>query len=60
MIYQPPLAYLLGVQGVALLRAYNGEYDREFTEARSIEIRAMPDGSYGYMPRSACNAAASI
>ena len=43
MIYQHPLAYLLGLQGVALLRAYNGEYDREFTEARIAEIRAMLD-----------------
>lgn len=25
------------------LRAYNGEYDREFTEARIAEIRAMLD-----------------
>ena len=43
MIYQHPLAYLVGLQGVALLRAYNGEYDREFTEARIAEIRAMLD-----------------
>ena len=43
MIYQHPLAYLLGLQGVALLRAYNGEYDREFTEARIAEIRVMLD-----------------
>jgi hypothetical protein len=43
VIYQHPLAYLLGLQGVALLRAYNGEYDREFTEARIAEIRAMLD-----------------
>ena len=43
MIYQHPLAYLLGLQGVALLRAYNGEYGREFTEARIAEIRAMLD-----------------
>jgi ubiquinone/menaquinone biosynthesis C-methylase UbiE len=41
VIYQHPLAYLLGLQGVALLRAFNGEYDREFTEARIAEIRAM-------------------
>jgi len=43
VVYQHPLAYLLGLQGVALLRAYNGEYDREFTEARIAEIRAMLD-----------------
>jgi ubiquinone/menaquinone biosynthesis C-methylase UbiE len=45
VIYQHPLAYLLGLQGVALLRAYNGEYGREFTEARIAEIRAMLDGA---------------
>jgi ubiquinone/menaquinone biosynthesis C-methylase UbiE len=45
VIYQHPLAYLLGLQGVALLRAFNGEYDREFTEARIAEIRAMLDGA---------------
>ena len=49
MIYQHPLAYLLGLQGVALLRAYNGAYDREFTQARIAEIRAMLDcaGEFG-------------
>jgi len=43
VIYQHPLAYLLGLQGVALMRAFNGEYGREFTEARIAEIRAMLD-----------------
>ncbi len=43
MIYQHPLGYLLGLQGVALLRAFHGEYDREFTEARIAEIRTMLD-----------------
>jgi ubiquinone/menaquinone biosynthesis C-methylase UbiE len=49
VIYQNPLAYLLGLQGVALLRAFNGEYDREFTEARIAEIRTMLDnpGEFG-------------
>jgi hypothetical protein len=42
-IYQHPLAYLLGLQGVALFRAFAGEYDREFTEARLAEIRALLD-----------------
>lgn len=41
MIYQHPLAYLLGLQGTALLRAFNGEYDRDFTEARLAEMRAL-------------------
>jgi hypothetical protein len=29
VIYQHPLAYLLGLEGVALLRAFSGAYDRE-------------------------------
>jgi hypothetical protein len=41
VIYQHPLAYLLGLEGVALLRAFNGDYDRDFTEARLAEIRAL-------------------
>jgi ubiquinone/menaquinone biosynthesis C-methylase UbiE len=45
VIYQHPLAYLLGLQGVALLRAFNGEYDREFTQARMAEIRALLDSA---------------
>ena len=43
MIYQHPLAYMLGLQGVALMRAFNGEHDREFTEARIAEVRAILD-----------------
>ncbi|MEV0716347.1 class I SAM-dependent methyltransferase [Asanoa sp. NPDC050611] len=43
MIYQRPLAYLLGLEGIALLRAYAGEYDAEFTAARIAEIRRMLD-----------------
>src|SRR5919198_1040551 len=42
-IYQHPLAYLLGLEGIALLRAFAGEYDREFTLARIREIRALLD-----------------
>ena len=41
MVYQHPLAYLLGLEGIALLRAFCGEYDREFTEARLAEIRSL-------------------
>jgi SAM-dependent methyltransferase len=46
VIYQHPLAYLLGLEGLALLRAFAGGYDREFTLARFDEIRrllASPD-----------------
>jgi SAM-dependent methyltransferase len=41
VIYQHPLAYLLGLQGRALLKAFAGEYDREFTLARLAEVRAL-------------------
>jgi SAM-dependent methyltransferase len=39
------LAYLLGLEGIALLRAFAGEYDREFTLARIEEIRALLDAA---------------
>jgi SAM-dependent methyltransferase len=41
VIYQHPLAYLLGMEGVALLRAFAGNHDRDFTEARLAEVRAL-------------------
>ena len=40
-IYQHPLAYLIGLEGIALLRAFAGAYDREFTLARFREIREL-------------------
>jgi SAM-dependent methyltransferase len=40
-IYRHPLAYLLGLEGVALMRAFAGEYDRSFTDARIAEIREL-------------------
>ena len=43
MIYQHPLAYLLGLEGIALLRAFSGEHDRDFTSARIDEVRALLD-----------------
>jgi hypothetical protein len=43
VIYQHPLAYLLGLEGIALLRAFAGEYDRDFTTARLDEVRALLD-----------------
>ncbi len=45
VIYQHPLAYLLGLEGVALLRAFSGEYDRQFTLDRFREIRALLDSA---------------
>jgi ubiquinone/menaquinone biosynthesis C-methylase UbiE len=41
VIYQHPLAYLLGLEGIALLRAFSGAYDREFTLARFREIQEL-------------------
>jgi hypothetical protein len=45
VIYQHPLAYLLGLEGVALLRAFSGIYDRDFTLARFREIQALLDSA---------------
>nr|MDT0658606.1 class I SAM-dependent methyltransferase [Micromonospora sp. DSM 115978] len=45
MIYQRPLAYLLGLEGVALLRGFAGERGQDFTEARIAEIRRLLDDS---------------
>jgi ubiquinone/menaquinone biosynthesis C-methylase UbiE len=45
MIYQHPLAYLLGLEGVALLHAFAGDYDRDFTHARQAEVRALLDSA---------------
>jgi SAM-dependent methyltransferase len=42
-IHQHALAYLLGLEGVALLRAFAGEHDRDFTQARFREIRELLD-----------------
>ena len=43
MIYQHPLAYLLGMQGLALLRAWAGDYDEAFVTARLAEVRRLLD-----------------
>jgi ubiquinone/menaquinone biosynthesis C-methylase UbiE len=45
VIYQHPLAYLLGLEGIALLRAFSGLYDRDFTLARFREIQALLDAA---------------
>jgi ubiquinone/menaquinone biosynthesis C-methylase UbiE len=41
VIYQHPLAYLLGVEGLALLRAWAGDYDEAFVRARLAEVRRL-------------------
>ena len=43
VIYEHPLAYLLGVEGIALLRGFTGEFDREFVESRIAEVRRLLD-----------------
>jgi hypothetical protein len=43
VIYQDPLAYLLGLEGTALLDAWAGDHDRAFTDARLAEIRMLLD-----------------
>jgi SAM-dependent methyltransferase len=46
VIYQDPLAYLLGLEGMALLDAWAGDHDRAFTEARLAEIRRLLDDEH--------------
>ncbi|SEC17916.1 Methyltransferase domain-containing protein [Amycolatopsis tolypomycina] len=41
MIYEDPRAYLLGLEGMALLRAFTGQFGRDFGEARIAEIRRL-------------------
>lgn len=41
MIYQHPLAYLLGVEGQALLRGWAGDYDEDFVKARLADVRRL-------------------
>jgi SAM-dependent methyltransferase len=41
VIYQHPLAYLLGLEGIALLRAWGGDFDQDFVDARLAEVRAL-------------------
>ena len=43
MIYQDPLAYLVGLEGIALLDGWAGDHDRAFTDARLAEIRRLLD-----------------
>jgi Methyltransferase domain len=44
VVYRHPLAFLLGLEGVALLRACAGDgFEREFIEARIAETRRLLD-----------------
>nr|WP_206440506.1 class I SAM-dependent methyltransferase [Streptomyces scabichelini] len=37
------MAYLLGLEGLALLRSFTGDFDREFVDARIAEIHKLLD-----------------
>jgi SAM-dependent methyltransferase len=41
VIYQHPLAYLVGVEGQALLRAWAGDFDEDFVKSRLAEVRQL-------------------
>jgi SAM-dependent methyltransferase len=43
VIYQDPLAYLLGLEGIALLDAWAGDHDHAFVHTRLAEIRQLLD-----------------
>ena len=43
VIYQHPLAYLLGLEGIALLRGWAGDFDEAFVRARLAEVRSLVD-----------------
>ena len=50
MVSMHPLAHLVGLEGAALLRAFAGEYDRAFTEARLAEVRELLDSAWATHP----------
>jgi ubiquinone/menaquinone biosynthesis C-methylase UbiE len=45
VLYQHPVAYLLGLEALALLRAFSGVYDRDFTIDRFREVRELLDSA---------------
>ncbi|MFY9913015.1 MAG: class I SAM-dependent methyltransferase [Nocardioidaceae bacterium] len=45
LIYQHALAYLIGLEGVALMKAFAGEFDAAFTRARLAEVRTLLDST---------------
>jgi len=44
-IHQHPLAFLIGLEGVALMKAFAGEFDRQFTQDRLASLRALLDAA---------------
>ena len=47
VIYQHPLAYLIGLEGISLLRGFSGTYDCAFTLARLREVQALLSSARG-------------
>ncbi|WP_141726016.1 class I SAM-dependent methyltransferase, partial [Actinacidiphila rubida] len=45
MAYENPLAYVLGLEGLALIRSFTGTYDRAYVDARLDEIRSLVGGA---------------
>ena len=43
MIHQHPLAYLVGLEGLALLRGWAGDFDEAWVRARLAEVRRLLD-----------------
>jgi len=41
VIYQHPLAYLLGLEGIALMRAWAGDFDKDFVDRRLAKVRRL-------------------
>jgi ubiquinone/menaquinone biosynthesis C-methylase UbiE len=41
VIYQHPLAYLLAMEGLALMRAWSGDFDEDFVRARLLEVQRL-------------------
>lgn len=41
MAFEHPLAYIVGMEGLALLRAFGGEHDASFVESRLEEVRRL-------------------
>lgn len=44
VLHQDPLGFLLGLQGIGLMRAFSGQFDEAFTERRLAEVRLLLSG----------------
>ncbi|MDQ6642816.1 MAG: class I SAM-dependent methyltransferase, partial [Actinomycetota bacterium] len=45
-LYRHPLAYLVGLQGVTLMKAFAGDYGRDVTVARLAETKHLMDTAH--------------